>query len=185
MADNVASYARMQNLVRQAAAGMVGSLLPGDNNQNDILWDITASAPTVPVGKNFYNPETDGPFIYEWEVLNQRGGRVSGGSWDGNTQLVMGANNNLVMGQASDVTYLDPRHTPRRSYLKLQQNVKRLRGQLTGNINDILAELVAKPIEDVAADHIEDAVHHIRKTITCGCYSDGWGVMVSHRSGET
>lgn len=124
------------------------------------------------------------PAGYEarYEIRVQVGGRIAGGTFLGNTQSMMGANSHLVMGQAADAKYLDPRKTPARSYIELAMRLKRLRGSITINRQQYFADMATKPLEQVAGDHVMDAVQRLRSYISNCFYGDGSGYLAQVNS---
>lgn len=168
------AYTRFQMLLREEAAAAVEDLTP--EQPDDILWYIMSRAKPVRVGKTIVYG-SNAPYEYSWNVRVQRAGRISGGSFAGSTQTLMGPDSLLPMGQAADAKYLDPAYTPNRGYLTMTQGLKRMRGQLTANMSDLQADFLSNPVESVAADHVEDVVYLARKLMTVLGYSDGYGVI--------
>ena len=138
---------------------------------DDVAWNLMETfMPQSTAGKT--NDGSAG-WMAEWRIRVQRAGRVAGGKFTGNTINTMGTSDLLNMGQAADALYLDPAHSPLRSYLPIRMSLKRVTGNLTVNTQQILADLASTPIEQVGGDYIEDAVSLVRLLACDYFWSDG------------
>lgn len=144
---------------------------------DDVIETIIGRMDPVPMAgrrRPLSTSDTD-PAGYEaiWDVKVQRAGRIGGGKFTGNTLVMMGKDSHLAMGQAADAKYLDPRDTALASYIQCSMVLKRILGGLSVNHQQIAARLIAEPLEDVAADMVEDALVRLR-TYKANCfYGDG------------
>lgn len=119
----------------------------------------------------------DAGYEASWRVKVQRGGRAVAGSFAGNTMTATGADDHLFVGQAADALYLDPTLTPLPSWITIRMMLKRIRGSVTVNRQQILARLASEPIDQVAGDHIADAVARLRSYLTNMFWTDGTGSL--------
>jgi hypothetical protein len=164
------------DLILEHASRKVHNLTLED--PDDPAWALMGSfEPEEKAGRRTGSDEGSPGFEASWRVRIQRGGRVTGGSFAGNTLANMGTDDVLHVGRAADALYLDPVHTPRRSYLKVKMLLKRLRGQVTCELEEILADLATDPLEEVAADGVEDVVAKVRKLYSTMFWSQGYGIM--------
>ncbi len=167
MAD---AFDQFQTLLRETIDGHVHDLILDDD---DVGWSlIDTFQPEAMGGRN-----TDATVVPGWEaswrIKMQRAGRVSGGGFAGNTPTTMGKGDDLIMGQAADAKYLDPALTPLRSYLKLKMKLKRQKGSLTVNRQQIYADLASEPLDQISGDFLEDAIAHVRSETTNALWGDG------------
>jgi len=112
-----------------------------------------------------------------WEVLFQRGGRVTGAHFGDTEATLMGPGNALVMGLGTGGQYPDPTMTPQRSYLELVSFLKKARGSIVISRDQIEAKLLGSPVEDVAAGHVEDGTYQVRALISALSWSQGDGAL--------
>lgn len=155
-----------QLLLEEVEPSVLGLDLPGD----DVAWNLMDTFPAIEkagrrTGTNDY---ADG-YECSWRIRLNRGARVTGGSFGGNSIVRMGPDNLINVGQQVDDLYLDPVHTPLRGYAKVTMELKKLQGQITANREQILSEIIASTLEEVAADGVEDAVFQVRETC-CGLF---------------
>lgn len=175
MAD---AFDQFELLVREYIAPAVTDLtMPSDDVAQDLIG--TFQPETIGGRRGPYSTTDLSPAGYEarYEIKVQVGGRVAGGTFLGNTQTMMGKNTHLVMGQAADALYLDPRKTPSRSYIELAMRLKRIKGSITINRQQYFADMATKPIEAVAGDHVMDAVQRLRSYISNAWYGNGSGYL--------
>jgi len=116
-------------------------------------------------------------FEASYRILVQRGGRVAGGRFLGNTTVMMGKDTHLAMGQAADAKYLDPRQTAARSHIEIGMILKRIRGSVTLQKQQILADLATQPIDEIVSGYVEDSIHRVRGYIVNQAYADGTASM--------
>ncbi|MHC4067202.1 MAG: hypothetical protein ACYSUI_22245, partial [Planctomycetota bacterium] len=168
-------------LVEEVSRRVHDLILDTDDISHQVLDGVE---PVMTGGKR-----ADGNAGYEakWKIRVQRGGIVSGGGFAGNTLTKAGPSNVLIMGQAADEKYLDPAYTPVRSYIPAFVRLKRKKGSVTLNKAQILADLAANPVEEVAYDETEDAVVNLRHAFSCDFWGDGSGMLarVNNSAGYT
>lgn len=173
------AFDQFQTLLKEEVNPSVFDMtLPTD----DISWSLLNTFQPVDVAGRTTNRaglSSEGAAGYEasWRVLTQRGGIVSGATFAGNATALMGPGAKQVMGQTAAATYLNPAHTPGRSYLDIKMLLKRVVGQLTINRQQIFADLATKPIAQVAAESVEDAVYQVRCLWEAMFWSQGYGVV--------
>lgn len=176
MAD---SFSQFEWLIRESVApGVVNLILPND----DVATHLIGLAQPISVAGRMTNAagtSDEGAAGWEasWRVRQQRGGRVTGGRIGSAELVTRGANSDLVVGQVASDVYLDPALTPQRSYFQIKMKLKRARGQVTANQDQIDLRTVAESVEDVAMDYIEDAVTSVRKFFNVHFWSDGTGTL--------
>ena len=171
MAD---SFQQFEVLLREFISPAVTDLTLKDD---DVAWNLMGTTqPHTVAGKRVFDTSaSDFPAGYEaiFKIKVQSGGRVSGGTFLGNTLTMMGKDAHLAMGQAADGKYLDPRKTALRAYIDIRMILKRIRGSVTQNTQQIMADLAADPVEEVAGGAVEDAVRRFRGYVINAFYSDG------------
>lgn len=171
MAD---SFAQFETLLKEFISPAVTDLRLKDD---DVAWNLIGTfAPETVAGKREYDTGTsDFPAGYEavFKIKVQSGGRVTGGTFLGNTLTMMGKDTHLPMGQAADGRYLDPRKTALRGFIDIRMILKRIRGSVTQNHQQIMAQLAANPVEDVASGGVEDATQRFRGYLMNAFYSNG------------
>jgi hypothetical protein len=171
MAD---AFDQFEMLLREnISAGVVDLTLEDD----DPWWNLMQQATPEAVGGRNQDSTVVPGYQCEWKVRVQRGGLVGGGKFTGNTPTTMGAGDHMFIGQAADAKYLDPVNTPQRSYLTVKMNLRRFRGSVTANKQQLIADLAANAVEDVATGHVEDAVYQIRNMCVANGWSDGSGLV--------
>ncbi len=175
MAD---AYDQFEPLLREnVASGVIDLQL----DEDDVSWQfIDTFAPTLTGGRLTDAAGSDaGGSGYEaqWRIRLQRAGRVTGSSMTGNTLTAMGSGSLQFMGQAADTLYLDPAQTPLRAYQKIKMKLTRMKGQVTINRNQILADLATEPVAEVAFDSVVDAIWQVRHLWTSLFWSQGNGIM--------
>lgn len=155
----------------------------------DPMWDLLDTFPAVErMGRPTYEvDDSSAKTDYEasWRVLIQRGGMFSGGTIAGPTVVNM-RGTDLAVGQDTGGTYLDPTKIPMRSYLKIRTYLKRLKGGLVVNRQQIHNDIIANGLESTAMDGVEDAVYQLRKLVSTACYSR-YGIVarVNQAAGAT
>ncbi len=115
----------------------------------------------------------------------QRGGMVRGAGWSGNTVDFLGANNDIPVGQAADALSPDPTKVPMAQYKTIRASLKRVKGNVVVNEQQIMADLIGQPIEDIAGDYLEDAVFQVRTNCAGWFYGDGSGSLAQTVNAET
>lgn len=172
MADSFAVYEML--LREEFGPATIDLTLEND----DVIWQImrtlaaksTAGRMTNRAGSSDEN--TPG-WECSWPIRIQRGGRVTGGKFGRSEILMMGPNSDRAMGQTATDLYLDPTKTPKRSSLNVKMKLKRFKGQIVINRDEIEADMAANPVEDIAFNQIEDAVYQLRRMITAHAWADG------------
>lgn len=177
MAD---AYDQFEPLLRENISSSVIDLQLDDD---DVSWQVVDTFAPESIGGR----DADGNAGYEasWRIRLQRAGRVTGSAMTGNTLTQMGAGDLQFMGQTADTKYLDPAHTPDRSYQKIKMVLTRMKGQITNNRSQILAQLATEPIADVLTDGVVDAVFQVRALWTSLFWSQGNGIMATINGGTT
>lgn len=169
MAD---TFTQFENLLLEVVDPSVHNLVLEE--PVDPIWDLLDTFPAVErMGRPTYEvADTSAKTDYEasWRVLVQRGGMFSGGTIAGPT-VVNARGTELAIGQNTGGTYLDPTKVPMRSYLKIRTYLKRLKGALTVNRQQIHNDIIANGLESTAMDGVEDAVYQLRKMVSTFCYS--------------
>ena len=107
----------------------------------------------------------------------QRGGMIKGSGWSGNTVEMQGANSDTPVGQQADALYPDPTKVPMRMYKTIFATLKRIKGNLTVNKSQILADIIGNGIADVAGDYVEDAIFQTRTNTAAWAYGDQSGSL--------
>ena len=111
------------------------------------------------------------------KVKISRGGMVTGGQWTGNNVTGMGANDDLPVGQEATALAPDPEKVPLTQYVTLETTLKRILGNVTVNMTQILVDLLADDLDELAVGHIEDATFQVLKNLLAWMYSDGTGMI--------
>lgn len=114
----------------------------------------------------------------------QRGGMIRGAGWSGNTVEMVGANNDIPVGQAADALSPDPTKVPMAQYKTIRASLKRVKGNVVVNEQMIMTDLIGSPIEDVAGDYLEDAVFQVRTNCAGWFYGDGSGSLAQFQNDE-
>lgn len=118
-----------------------------------------------------------------WEARRKvklsRGGMVTGGTWAGNTISSLGDNDDLPIGQEASARAPDPEAVPLTQYVTLAVTLKRIFGNVTVNMSQILADLLGDGLEELATGHLEDAVFQVRKNMLSWFYSDGTSMIAT------
>lgn len=173
MAD---SFEQFEMLVREAVAPSVIDLVV---TGGDVIWSLLDTFhPRDTAGRDTANSLGSGAagWFAEWRIRVQRGGTATGASF-GSSFDAMGADDNLMMGQAADNLYPDPVNAPVRSYLPIRMSLKRFNGVYPLNIDQIQADLATQPIESVASGVVEDVVLLVRNIVEGHIYSDGGAAL--------
>lgn len=148
-----------------------------DLDEDDIAWALIQSVKaTTKAGKNTDSTAVAG-FEASWRIRVQRGGAIAGGKFGESTLVKQGPGDSLIMGQSQTAKYLDPAYTPSRSYKKIKMDLKRMKGQLTVNLDQILAEMATDPLDDLVMDSVEDAVALVRSMFTTMFWHQGEGIV--------
>ncbi len=179
MAD---AFDQFETLLLEKVAPRVHDLvLKGD----DPAWRLMDTFEPVVTASRDTASAVQARYEASWRIRIQRAGRVGGGTFTGNTPMMMGANSDLAMGQAADALYLDPANTPSRSWLKIKMYLKRMLLSTVVNRQQILADMAADPIEEIAAGFIEDMVYQVRQLVSAQFWSDGTGLMALANGADT
>ena len=109
----------------------------------------------------------------EYRIKVQSGGRIAAGDFLGNTTGMMGKDSHLAMGQGADAKYLDPTKTPLAAWVEIFLDLKRVKGSVTINHQQIMAALATKPVDEVAGDAAMEAVKRIRGYVISSFYEAG------------
>lgn len=151
----------------------------------DSLEAIGLGGRTSPDG-NTTGADYSGAAGYEarLKLTLQRGGMIKGAGWSGNTVEMLGFNNDTPVGQQADALYPDPTKVPMRMYKTISATLKRIKGNLTINKQQILADMIANGIEDVAGDYIEDAIFQARTNDAGWSYGDQSGSLAQCANSE-
>ena len=178
------SFNQFENLLRESLDETVLRL---SVEADDPIWSLLQTMRNVKkLGRiTGAGTKTKGDPGYEarWEVLMQRGGTVTGASIGETSSTLMGPNSGLIMGLGTNSQGLDPVDTPQRSYLELVSFLKKAKGQVTLNADQLEAKLIGSPVEDVAMGYIEDATFQVRDLITSLSWGAGDGVMAWNADG--
>lgn len=170
MAD---SFDQFELLLRESLDASVIKLVLEDD---DVAWSLMDTwGPVDGAGSDTTAAAGSGAagWYADWDILVQRGGLVTGGTFTGNTLEQMGADDNLNTGQAGDALYPDPAKAAMRSWERIRMVLARIQGTYAINRTQILAQLATKPIEDVATGAVEDTVAQVRSLITAYIYGAG------------
>lgn len=148
---------------------------------DDPMWNLTGTFQPETVGGR----RADGSAGYEaqYRIRVQSGARMAGGVFTGNTPVAMGKDSHLFMGQAANALYLDPTKTPMRSWIEIRLLLQRIKGSVTINTQQIMAELATQPIDEIAGNEVIDAVRRLRSYIVNAIYSDGTASMAQALAG--
>ena len=188
MATTDDAFGQFELLVREFIEPNV-HLLDATDGQ-DPAWDMMDTFPAMDVAgrtTDLAGVSSAGVAGYEasWRIRKQRGGRVTGGNIAGNTLQKIGPDNSLSIAQAADGKHLDPRNTPLGSYLPIKMLLKRLRGIITCNRDQVLYDIADNNIEETVMDTVEDATFQVRNLVTALCYSEGNGILGHAYAGAT
>lgn len=115
----------------------------------------------------------------------QRGGMIRGAGWSGNTIDMMGSGNDIPVGQAADALSPDPTKVPMAQYKTIRASLKRVKGNVVVNEQQIMSDLIGSPIEDIAGDYLEDAVFQVRTNCAGWFYGDGTGSLAQAANTES
>lgn len=153
---------------------------------DDPIWPLTTNADAVPfAGRRTGGDAGEVGYEAKWQVLVQRGGRVSGASLRGPSQTRIGGDNAYAIGQSPDALYLDPSTAPLRSHIEIKIALKRFKGTYSQNVQQLVADLMAKPVEQVAGHAVEDCTMRFRHAWSTLCYSQGNGIIAIADGGVT
>lgn len=108
-----------------------------------------------------------------------RGGMITGGTFDGNTMTFGGANNDLPYGQTPTALAPDPAEVPTTQYITIKSRLKRIIGNITLNMSQLLNDILSMSLEEVAVGYMEDATFQVRKNMLSWFYSDGTGKIAT------
>ncbi len=162
------AFDQFEMLVRENMDSRVEDL---EVRPTDVLWDIVRTMRNVTKLGRDTSSSPSARYEAKWNVLLQRGGRMTGAPF-GQTELTkMGPDSAFIMGMAASGGYPDPVDTPARSWIQLKSYLRKARGSATLNRDQIEAELISDPVEDVAGGYLEDAVIQVRQLVT----ALGWG----------
>lgn len=155
--------------------------------ENDDPWWtlIDTFQPQSVAGRTTFSDEGTAGWEAGWRMRVQRAGLVTGGTFAGNTLEMMGKDDHMAVGQAADATYPDPAKVPMRSHIRVKSLLKRMKGNLTVNQQQIFAELVSEPLESVAMGHIEDVVSQVRQVVSAMGWSDGSALLAQVNSSSS
>jgi len=155
------SFGQFETLLREFISPAVVNLVLEDD---DPVWSLIDTFDPLTTGGR----TTGGAAGYEaqWKVKVQDGGRVSGQSFAGNTLSQVGKSSHLSVGQTISNLYLDPQDTPLPAWITIKMALKRIIGSVTVSHEQIMAELATKPIDEVAGNHVMDAVSRVRSLVT-------------------
>lgn len=171
------SFDAFEMLLRENISDAVVNLTFEDEDPASLLID-TFNAETL-AGRNqsigAENQSPDPGYRASYRIRVQRGGRVAGAKLFGNTTTMMGGTNQLtqLMGQAADGKYLDPRRTPGPGWLEVAMKLRRVKGSVVVNRDQIIAELAANPIDEVAGNYLMDSVARVRSYQVNAFWGDG------------
>lgn len=130
-----------------------------------------------PLGLGGRTDDNSGTWQARRKIKLSRGGLTEPGSFGGNTVTSMGDNSDLPIAMQATATAPDPEQVPRTQYITLKTNLKRINGNVTADMQQIIADLIGDDLEEIAVGHIEDAAHHVRKDMLGWFYSDGTGML--------
>lgn len=174
------AFRQFEQLVREHTGNVVLNAVLEDD---DPAWNVIdsmqvqeqagRSLPTASGSAISYTPG----FEANYAIRVQRGGRMVGGKFTGNTLVMMGKDNILPTGQAADAKYPDPRKTKLPADIKIKLALKRAIGSLVKNHAQIMAELAARPVDEVAGDAMLDGAANFREFVLNYLYGDGTGAL--------
>ncbi len=75
--------------------------------------------------------------------------------------------------QPKDVSLVAPLEVPLTQYLSLNSRLKRIIGNITVNMSQVLNDILSDSLEEVAVGHMEDATYQVRKNMLVWFYGDG------------
>lgn len=169
------SFGQFEQLLREQIEPRVHDMTL---RTDDISWQLLQTM--QPIDRAGRRKLTDGTqatgaagWMAEWRIRLQRAGLLTGGKIGGTTWEMAGGGSNLPMSQGISALYPDPTKVPARAYLAIAVFLKRIKGSLTINRDQIMADLVTNPIEEIAADYTQDVVERLRRTICAHFWSDG------------
>lgn len=166
------NWNQFELLVREYISPAVRNL---EFEDDDPSWNImsTMAAETTAGVREISSGSYPAGYEARYRIKIQSAGRVAGGTFGGNAATNVGIDNHLFVGQGANAKYLDPRYTPQRSYVPITMTLKRIKGQITINHEQIEADLMASPLEEVASGFVEDVVKKHRDYVINGLYGDG------------
>lgn len=173
MAD---SFDQFENLLREWISPSVVNLVFEDD---DPAWNVMGTFDPLTEGGRRTDANQTAGYEASYRVKVQGGARVSGGVFTGNTTEMLGGDTHLATGQTADAKYLDPELTPLPSWIAVKVLLQRIRGSVTINRQQIIAELATRPIDEVAGDAVVDSVRRLRSYILNYFYGDGTGALAT------
>lgn len=170
------TFDRFQELLPEALEASVETLQVADDEEGmDPISEFISSTRQV---QKMGRDDAGGPgYLAKWRVRTQRGGLMEGGSFGKGALHQMGPGDSLTMGNAANVLSIDPTHTPRRSYLSLQSRLRKAMGNYVIDHDDMEADLVSEPLEDLVVGAVEDLTILHRKLTSAMHWGAGNGVM--------
>ncbi len=168
------AFDQFEMLIRENLDGRVEDL---EVRATDILWDIVRTMKNVTKLGRDTASSPGAKYEAKWNVMLQRGGRMTGAPF-GQTELTkMGPDDALIMGMAASGGYPDPVDTPQRSRIQLKSYLRKARGSVTMNRDQVEAELISDPIDEVAGGYLEDSVIQVRQLLCALGWGAGDGVL--------
>ena len=182
MADSIDQFAILLN--EAISPSIVDLTLPDD----DVLWPLCQTFPAVDSAGRDTNAERgagESNWFAEYNIKVQRGGTIEGANFGGNTMTTTGAYNELFVGQSINSLYPDPALAAMPSWIKCRLQLRRVKGLIPMNKDQILARLATNPMDEVVADATEDAVRLYRGNFTCQGWADGSAQIARADGGTT
>ena len=161
------SFMQYEMLLREFISPSVSDL---ELRDDDPSWNLMGTFAPESIGGRM----ADGAAGYEmsYRIKVQSGGRVSAGTFAGNSLVAMGKDSHLAMGQAADAKYLDPRKTPLPAWIIIKMILRRIKGGLSKNHQQVMAQLASRPIDEVAGEDLEDATRRVRNYLLNALYGN-------------
>ncbi len=161
-------FDQFETLIREHIDDAVLNLeLPGDDVVNSLLATMPEWAK---VGRRL-----DGAAGYEasYRIQVMEGGLVEGGRFGEAELTQMGFGSNLNMGIGITSGYPDPRNVPQETWLPIKVFLKRLKGNVTQDLEQLHAEISTTPIDSIAMNKLMSATSQIRHHFASHVYGDG------------
>lgn len=167
-------FVQFETLLREFISPSIHNL---ELEDDDPIVSLIGTMNPVTLGgaRQFDTGTSEFPAGYEarFRVKVQSGGRVAGGTFAGNSLVMMGKDSHLPNGQAADAKYLDPTMTPLPAWVPISMILKRIKGGVVTSHEQMAAALISQPLDEVAGNAVEDAVRKVRSYSSNAFYSDG------------
>lgn len=177
MADSVD---RFSILVRESLPlGIINLVMQDD----DVSWQLAKIGRIVnSAGRDAYaEPGIGaGEWFADWRIKVQEGGVMEAGRFGGNTMVTTGAYGELYVGQSISELYPDPGLAALDSWIKCRMQLRRYKGIIPLNKDDVIARTLTEPMDEVVLDAVGSATRLYRSHFSTYFWSDGTAMVARH-----